>query len=587
MTTKQTPKKKQPPNKKPIMQYIRIAVQIVCFLFVPSIFITIFQSMKNSIVGIIQQTATFTSLLPDILLLLIVSIVTVLAGRFFCGWMCAFGSMGDLIYGIRKKISKKNARISKTLDYIFKSIKYVLLFGILIFVWGFQVITIPAGVNPWDLFGMLLSFGNWPSISELIQGWKVASLLLILILFGSFFVERFFCRYFCPLGAYFTIISSVRPFFIVKKKQECGACSLCTKKCSMGIDLNKVEKVHSGECINCRACINHCPRSNAHYELADANVNGAVVGATSCAMVAGAVYLGSFLNEPFNSTYDTSNLTTAQTSSANAAFKDGTYEGTGTGFRGNTTVSVTVSAGIISDIQITSTNDDSQYINKASNQIIPNMLSAQSADVDTVSGATYSSKGLIEAVSNALAEAGVTSDTTSSANTTTDTTTEEVNTTNTTATSTAETDIDTDETTQETSEETAKEIETSSTDTTASTQTTQNTESTTTTQNASLAGVTDGTYEGTGTGFRGDTKVSVTVSGGQITDITILSYRDDQQFFDQASDTVIEKIITNQDVNVDAVSGATYSSNGIMAAVADALNLDYTQAVVTGGKRRH
>lgn len=577
MKTNKTPKKKQ------VTKYARIAVQIICFLFIPSLFINIFQSMKNIFIGIIEQSATLTSLLPDIILLLTVSIVTALAGRFFCGWMCAFGSMGDLIYGIRKKIMKRNIAISKTLDMILKSIKYLLLFGILIFVWGLQVVTVPSGVNPWDLFGILLSIGNWSSITELIQGWIVASLLLLVIILGSFIVERFFCRYLCPLGAYFSIISSIRPFLIVKQKQECGACSLCTKKCNMGIDLNKVDKVHSGECINCMACINHCPRANAHYEIADANVNGAVAGATSCAMVLGAVYLGSFLNEHLNSSYENTNLTianTAQTTSTNEALKDGTYEGTGTGFRGNTTVSVTVSAGIITDIKIISTNDDSQYIHKAFRQIRSDIITTQTPNVDTVSGATYSSNGVIEAVSNALAEAGATSvavnsDDASAA----DTSSTNASSTDTTDNSTSTSDINTEETTQA--------PDTTTSDTSASNINDQDMETTDSTLNGALTSVEDGTYEGTGTGFRGDTKISVTVSGGQITDISIVSYQDDQEFFERASDVVIEEIISNQDVNVDAVSGATYSSNGIMGAVADALNLDYTQPVVTGRKRKH
>ncbi len=109
-------------------------------------------------------------------------------------------------------------------------------------------------------------------------------------------------------------------------------------------------------------------------------------------------------------------------------------------------------------------------------------------------------------------------------------------------------------------------------------------DTTTSSESGTLAGVEDGIYEGTGTGFRGDTTVNVTVSRGQITDIAILSYQDDQKFFERAADTVVGEIISNQDVNVDSVSGATYSSNGIMGAVADALSLDYIQPVVTRGR---
>lgn len=77
--------------------------------------------------------------------------------------------------------------------------------------------------------------------------------------------------------------------------------------------------------------------------------------------------------------------------------------------------------------------------------------------------------------------------------------------------------------------------------------------------------------------------MTVTVSGGKITDIKIDSYQDDQQFFERASSTIIQRIISNQSVNVDAVSGATYSSNGIKEAVANALNLSFTASTVQSG----
>ena len=86
----------------------------------------------------------------------------------------------------------------------------------------------------------------------------------------------------------------------------------------------------------------------------------------------------------------------------------------------------------------------------------------------------------------------------------------------------------------------------------------------------------DGTYTGSGTGFRGTTNVSVTVEGGYITDITIVSYQDDTPYFNRAQSSVLPDIIDTQGIDVDTVSGATFSSNGIIEAVADALGLSFT-----------
>ncbi len=100
-----------------------------------------------------------------------------------------------------------------------------------------------------------------------------------------------------PIRSIFSIISKLRHLIIVKQSDECGAFSLCTKKCSTGIDLNSVDNVHSGEYINCMACVNNCPKANTHLEVADVNINGIVASTASCALVVGAVYLGSFCDE--------------------------------------------------------------------------------------------------------------------------------------------------------------------------------------------------------------------------------------------------------------------------------------------------
>lgn len=87
-----------------------------------------------------------------------------------------------------------------------------------------------------------------------------------------------------------------------------------------------------------------------------------------------------------------------------------------------------------------------------------------------------------------------------------------------------------------------------------------------------VAAVDDGTYTGTGAGFASDITVEVTISGGEITEIVVVEHDDTPDFFDQVEDDTIDRIIDAQDVDIDAVSGATASSEGIIEAVFDALN---------------
>lgn len=209
-------------------------------------------------------------------------------------------------------------------------------------------------------------------------------------------------------------------------------------------------------------------------------------------------------------------------------YKDGTYTGSAAGFRGNITVSVTISGGKIASISVVSApGNDEPYLSKAKT-LIAKVLAKQSPNgVDTVSGATYSSNGILNAIKNALIKAagGTVSETPSSGGTTGG------------DTSPSKLDKDTYTGTYK-----------------------------------------DGTYTGTGKGYKGTVTAKVTISGGKIKTIDV-SGSDDAAYFSKAKNGIVNKIISGQTTNVDTVSGATYSSNGIISAVRNALK----KAQTTGG----
>ncbi|MDD6858727.1 MAG: FMN-binding protein, partial [Lachnospiraceae bacterium] len=210
----------------------------------------------------------------------------------------------------------------------------------------------------------------------------------------------------------------------------------------------------------------------------------------------------------------------------NAKYKDGTYFGTGKGFAGNLTVKVVISGGKIESIVITDTSDGSEFIKKASS-ILSAIVKGQSTNVDTVSGATYSSVGIIEAVRNALKQAVIS------------------------GTDDAELNMDVTADTTMGSAETKKVPERLSTV-------------------KDDEGYKDGIYYGTGTGFAGELKVKVVIKNGKISEIEIVETKDGDEFIKSAS-RLLNDIVKKQSTNLDTVSGATYSSNGIIEAVRDAL----------------
>ena len=217
--------------------------------------------------------------------------------------------------------------------------------------------------------------------------------------------------------------------------------------------------------------------------------------------------------------------------------KDGVYNGSASGYGGEIRVKVTVSNGKISDIKVESHSETPEYYDRCSG-IIPNIISSQSTNVDGVSGATFTSNGIKAAVADALKSAGASSASNSSnSNTSKVKPTESKN-------------------SQSADKEEIKKLKKQIKEL----------------QDAADVKdkLKDGKYQGNGTGFKGNVKAEVVVSGGKISSINILENVDDAPYFDKAK-TLIPSIISKQSLKVDSISGATYSSNGIKSAVRDAL----------------
>ena len=230
--------------------------------------------------------------------------------------------------------------------------------------------------------------------------------------------------------------------------------------------------------------------------------------------------------EDTRKTSDTEAEMIAAVGSGSFELADGTYEGSGTGFGGTITVSVVLKDKTIQSISIVSApGEDATFLNRAKG-VIDRIIASQSVDVDTVSGATFSSKGILTAVKNALTGQADTSEPASASG----------------AAGGASSG----------GSVTVSKIE-------------------------EPAAYRDGTYYGTGTGFGGTMKVCVVISGGKIASIDIVENSDTPSYLSSAS-SLISAIISTQSTNVDTVSGATYSSRGIIEAVRSALS----QAAVNG-----
>lgn len=208
--------------------------------------------------------------------------------------------------------------------------------------------------------------------------------------------------------------------------------------------------------------------------------------------------------------------TTPTTEVPEGGYKDETYQGSGTGFGGTITVQVTVSGGKITAVDILSASGETGSYFASAQGVVSKVLSSQSPNVDAVSGATYSSNGIIQAVQNALSQAGNSDSATP------------------------------------TPTPTPKPAKKPKKDTSVSYK--------------------DGVYEGQAEGFDGTVTVKVTIKNGKIKKISNTN-TDTPEFFNKAWKTIKSNVISRQSTSeIDTVSGATFSSNGILGALSQALS---------------
>ncbi len=258
------------PSKRPLNpmmkkrrndKWLRILIQIVFFLVAPSAYSSAFAGVKE--IGTAFSTGAVLQWSAFAAKLVVLLVSTVLFGRFFCGYACAFGALGDWVFflseAVQKKLLKRKkvcaipTKILRKLQYI----KYAVLLAVFaVCVLGYQ--SAIGSNSPWTVFSFLSGFRAVPA------GMTVGIVLLVLIVIGMALQERFFCQVLCPMGAVFSLMP-VLPFGQLRRdRANCAkGCRACTTVCPVDLELD-ADSMRSGECIRCGRCSGICPKQNIH-----------------------------------------------------------------------------------------------------------------------------------------------------------------------------------------------------------------------------------------------------------------------------------------------------------------------------------
>jgi NosR/NirI family nitrous oxide reductase transcriptional regulator len=162
----------------------------------------------------------------------------------YCGWLCPFGALQELLNQVARKLRIPQWTLPWGLHERLWPLKYMIFLGL----FGVSLTSIEqaerlAEVEPFKTAIILNFVRAWPFVAY------VAALLI-----AGLFVERFFCRYLCPLGAALAIPARLRMFDWLKRYKECGSpCQTCAHQCPVQA-IHPTGEINPNECINCLHC---------------------------------------------------------------------------------------------------------------------------------------------------------------------------------------------------------------------------------------------------------------------------------------------------------------------------------------------
>ena len=223
-----------------LVSFFRKSVRLKLVTFVAAVVYMGFA--KSRLVSVVDLFAVadlslpiFKYTLPSYLLWVFVLGSTVLWGRLYCGRICAFGALTQLMDTVVPK--KLRVEVPLAVERRAARIKYGLLAGVMVYFIETRDVGVYRYVEPFWMFGLFGTTAMWVGLGVL--------------LVATVFVRNLYCRFLCPVGAMLGIISNLTVFRI-KRWSECKTCKICEKTCEWGAI--RGPKIVASECVRCDDC---------------------------------------------------------------------------------------------------------------------------------------------------------------------------------------------------------------------------------------------------------------------------------------------------------------------------------------------
>lgn len=301
-------------------------------------------------------------------------------GRFFCGYFCPIGAIQDFFKNLGNKLGLKEINLSPK----FEIIKYLVLISVI-------------ALSIMGLGNLVSPYSPWLAYLNIFIGFNLqaGTVILILISLISLVARRVFCRYFCPLGAFQSLLYAIGPFKI--KKSECN-CSYCLKTCPVSEELrvSDKEKHLSPECINCLNCIETCVKGTEGFQL---KIGNKLLKKKTYVTLCITILLAAYILLPL-----TGRNSAVQAISTFEEVIDGVYTGSGMGFGGIMNVEVTINNQKITSIKVLNHSETSGYYQEVFRSMAYEIVETQNLSADAVSGATSTSRGFLNSVRDAVSK---------------------------------------------------------------------------------------------------------------------------------------------------------------------------------------